>query len=490
MAVTSISARALEHLIGDWRDAGSTSTYLALANRIRLLILDGRIPSGSRVPAERELSTRLELSRSTIAAAYAELRSSGYLHSVRGSGSVARIPGSPAGSAPVGSRPFGSDPTDTVWNASEPLLNFTEASLPAIAGVAEAMSLAASDAASHLATTGYSPVGLPELREAIADRYAQRGLPTSPDQILVTFGALHAITLLARTLLQRGDRAIVETPTYPHAMDALANAGARLVPVSVTAGEGWDAEGMLRAFSRTGPTLAYLMPDFHNPTGESMSNDLRQRIVDTATKEGAVVIADETTGELDIDRSGSFLPMAAFGDAILVGSASKTLWGGLRVGWIRASPAQIRRLIETRAASDLGTPVFEQLVVARLMRTMPSLLALRRNQLQDGRDFLRTALAEAIPDWSVPNPHGGMCLWVNVGKPVSSNLTLATRSQGVVVNAGPRFGRDGAFERYLRLPTTYSEAETTRAVEALRRAWTSVDTARATEQFELQADMV
>jgi DNA-binding transcriptional MocR family regulator len=475
-----ISSRSLHSLLGPWNEGGNLPAYQALAERIRLLILDGRIPSESRLPAERELAVHLELSRSTITSAYARLREQGYLNSVQGSGSVATIPATRPIPTLAGLRDV----------LSPSILTFTEATLPAAPMVADAFQQVACSFAEHLETRGYEPTGLLALREAIADRYVERGVATHPDQIMVTSGALQAISLLGQALLARGDRVVVETPTYPHAMDALVAAGGRLVPVPVASGSGWDEDNLLNAFGRTGAPLAYLMPDFQNPTAESMSNELRQRIVDVAARHGALVISDETTAELDIDRPGSFAPMAAFGDVVSVGSASKVMWGGLRVGWVRASRSVIRRLVAVRARSDLGTPPFEQLVVAQLLRAMPELLESRREPLRQGRDFLRQCLEEALPEWRSPELHGGLTSWINLGRPISSELVLAARASGVVFAAGPRFGIDGAFERFLRLPTSYSPAETVRAVSALRTAWERVAARDPRAERDLEVELV
>ncbi|MDR6610926.1 PLP-dependent aminotransferase family protein [Leifsonia sp. 1010] len=472
MSDAQLTARSLEHLLGAWRTAGAS--YQALADRIRLLVLDGRIPIGTRLPAERDLAGKLELSRTTVAAAYRQLREAGFIDSVRGSGSVARLPGPALPLPAVG---------------GEGMLDFTKASLPAASTLAAAARAAAEELPHFLSDPGYDPVGLPHLRAEIAARYTSRGLPTTPDQILVTVGAQQAIALIARTFLGRGDRVVIEVPTYPHAIEAIRLAGARLVPITVTAPEsgphrigdepdGWDVEAIEQTFRRANPALAYLIPDFHNPTGATMSPETRERVLAAAAGHGAIVVADETTAELDIDRIGEFLPMPTYADSaaagapvIMIGSASKTLWGGLRIGWIRAERSHIQRLIAAKPATDLGTPVIEQLVVARMIPQLPEIMEERREQLRQGRDNVRRLVAETFPDWTMPVQHGGLTAWVGIGAPVSSALALAARSHGLLIAAGPRFGIDGAFERFLRIPITYTREEYDRAFAALTRAW-------------------
>jgi DNA-binding transcriptional MocR family regulator len=463
-----LTARALESLLGTWRT--SAPAYRALADRIRLLALDGRIPGDSRLPAERDLGARLGLSRTTVTAAYRELRNAGLLQSVQGSGSVVRLPHAPGG-ADTGGGPA--------------VLDLGQAVLPAWPGLAETAMLAAADLPRLLGDSGFDPLGLPELRRALADRYRSRGLPTEPEQIMVTVGAQHAIALLARVLVNRGDRVLIETPTYPHAYEALRAAGGRLMPVAVTAGlpgvdAGWDEPALLQTLERSNPVLGYLMPDFQNPTGQTMPVAQRERVLAAAARQGTVLISDETIGELDIDRAGQFPPFAASADparpdlAVTVGSVGKTVWGGLRVGWIRADAGLIRKLAAARLANDLGTPVLEQLIVVRLLRELPGILDSRRTLLGAGRDRLVTGLAERFPDWQVPRVDGGITLWVNLGRPVSSQLSLAARAQGLLLPAGPRFGIDGAFERFLRVPFCYGPEEMPRALDALASAWESM----------------
>jgi len=468
MSTNQLTARTLESLLGEWRTDGSA--YTALADRIRLLTLDGRIPTDSRLPAERDLGTRLGLSRTTVTAAYRQLRDAGYLHSVQGSGSVARLPGTtldPGAPAPAA------------------ILDLGQAVLPAWPGLAEVATLAAADLPRHLTGSGFDPLGIPELRRALAERYRARGLPTEPEQIMVTVGAQHAIALLARVLINRGDRVLIETPTYPHAYEALRAAGGRLMPVSVTADlpgadAGWDEPALVQTLERSNPVLGYLMPDFQNPTGQTMPMAQRERVLAAAARQGTVLISDETIGELDIDRAGEFSPFAASADparpdlAITVGSVGKTVWGGLRVGWIRADAGLIRKLASARLANDLGTPVLEQLIVTRLLQELPGILESRRTLLRAGRDRLVAGLAERFPEWQVPQVHGGVVLWVNLGRPVSSQLSLAARAQGLLLPAGPRFGIDGAFERFLRIPFCYGPSDMPRALDALAEAWQSM----------------
>ena len=468
MASASIGTRTLLDLLGEWR--GTVPAYEALADRIRLLVMDGRLLSGMRLPAERELAAQLGVSRTTVTAAYQRLREAGYASSRQGSGTQTALPGGVVASTALDST----------------LLDFTKVALGAPAAMMDAVRRASALLPGLLSAPGYDTVGLPVLRDAVARRYTARGLATDADEVLITVGAQQAITLIGRAMLTRGDRALIEVPTYPHAYDALSAAGARLVtsPVSVETTDGWDLAAFEAVVRRTSPTLAYLMPDFQNPTGLSMSVKVRRQVLDVAAGQGTIVVADETPAELDIDRHEHYAPLAAFangGQVITIGSASKTMWGGLRIGWIRAERSVIRRLQAVRANMDLGTPILDQLVVAELLERYDEVLGQRRTELAAGRGAVQRMLAASFPDWHVPHVNGGLAAWVNIGAPASSQLALAARSEGLLVAAGPRFGVDGAFERFLRVPITYPPDQVERAVAALERAWPVAARLRYTE---------
>lgn len=156
-------------------------------------------------------------------------------------------------------------------------------------------------------------------------------------------------------------------------------------------------------------------------------------------------------------------PVCAFDPAgstvITVGSASKAFWAGMRIGWVRAAPDVIRSLVAARAYADLGTPVLEQLAVNWLMSTggWAQAVGIRREQARGNRDALVAAVRRELPDWEFSEPRGGLTLWVRTGGLSGSRLAEVGERVGVRVPSGPRFGVDGAFEGYVRLPFTVGE---------------------------------
>lgn len=457
-----ISARSLAAAIGGWR--GSGPAYEALADAVRLLCLDNRIAARTALPAERELAAAVGVSRTTIAAAYRSLRDSGHIESVRGSGSV---------TLPVRRIDPGTREPDAA------AIDLQQASPSAWPGLPAVMAEAAQEVASLVSRSGYDVVGNIALRTAIADRYRRRGLRTTADQVIVTNGAQSAIHLIASVLVGRADRVLVETPTYPHAADAFRRVGARLVGVPVTVDEGWDLDRAAQAFARTLPTMAYLMPDFQNPTGRTMGPTEVDAVVRGAEAAGTLLVLDETTADLDIDRSAGPAVFPDSASVLRVGSLGKTVWGGLRVGWIRAEADVVRRLAGGRPVHDLGTPEFEQIVAAALVPRLDEIATQRAELLREGRDALRAALGERFPEWEVPRAEGGVSLWVGIGEPLSTPLVMNARTRGLYLSAGSRFAVEGGHDRRLRVPFTAPPGDLVRAVDILREAWDDVRSGHA-----------
>lgn len=495
------SPAALARQLGNWRTGdGSrpgTPGYVQLADALTALVRDGVLPVGSRLPAERTLAAALQVSRTTVTAAYGRLADAGVVRRRHGSGTtVQTLPGIPPAGAGNPLVPWGTAAT-VEWNGSH---------VPATHLLGECVERATPLLADVAPAAGFDPVGLPGLRAAIADRLSARGLPTTPEQVVVTNGAVHGLALLVDVVCRAGDRAVVEHPTYPTALDVLRRGHVRPVPTPVTVDGGWDGEALLAALRRPQTRLAYLMPDFQNPTGHVMSDPLRARLAEEAARAGTLLVVDDTIAELDLGpphaggatptssaatsgsspASGSGLAdrpsLAPFGAAqdhlVLLGSTSKTCWAGLRVGWVRAAPDLLERLVRRRMALDAGTPVLEQLVSMLLLQRLDEVLAERRATLRPARDALLAALQRHVPDWSVRSPGGGLVLWCELGRdvglPVSSALVSVAAREGIRLVPGPVFGVGGAFDRFLRLPYTLPIPTLVAATAVLGQVWTQV----------------
>ncbi|MGX9673168.1 MocR-like transcription factor YczR [Mycobacterium sp. HM-7] len=466
-----MSARSLDEVLlarelGNWRTSSlSGPAYLGLADAIRLLIVDGRLPVGARYPSERALADALRVSRTTVTAAYAQLREDGYLNARRGARSITALPHT----APAGG-PAPSARTGTLSLAD------AAPSAPAAATL-EAFTRAAQRLGPHLHDIGIELTGVAELRQAIAERYCARGLPTDADEIMVTTGALHAINLVLATYARPGDRVLIEQPTYHGAISLIAASGARPMPVSM-AEDGWELDAVQAAMRQLAPNLAYLIVDNHNPTGLTLPAAGRERLARIISETRTRTIVDETICDIWLDEPLP-PPLASYLESrrelvITVGSMSKSFWGGLRVGWIRAERSTLAAIAAVRPTIDLGTAIVEQLASADLLRQADAVLPARREMLRARRELVSSLLREQLPDWTASPCQGGMSMWMRLPAPMSSALSAAASRMGLVIPAGPRFGVDGTLERFIRVPFTQPDERLHDSVAVLAQAWRSV----------------
>ncbi|WP_305786551.1 PLP-dependent aminotransferase family protein [Symbioplanes lichenis] len=460
---TTMRGDQLARLLGQWHALPGrrrSPDYAALAGSIRGLLSDGRLPLGVRLPAERELAAALSVSRTTVTAAYRGLRESGHLTSRRGAGSWTTLPN--------GHRVA----TSGLWTPDDDIEMIdlgvaASAAPPELVGAARA---AADDLPRFLGSAGYRPTGLGELRDAVAAGYTRRGVPTSAEQILITSGTQQALDLSLRLLVPPGTTVLVESPTYPNALAALAARRARISTHGLDAETGWDAELLLGAVRQTRPRMAYLIPEFQNPTGHLMPAALRERLVAAAHSAGTELVVDESWVDLALDGQAMPPPVAVFdrhSRVVSIGGLSKAYWGGLRIGWVRASAPLVQRLAALRVGVDMASPVLEQLVAVRLLHDAERIVAARRAELRERRAVLTAAVREHLPEWRFKEPGGGTVIWAELDGPISSALARAAEEVGVRLAPGPRFGLDGTLERFLRLPYPLPPEDLTEAVRRI-----------------------
>lgn len=458
----AISARRVRELIGDLAPGAA---WAALADALTLLIGDGRISLGVRLPSERDLTSALGLSRTTVTRAYAALRDNGYASATQGAGTFTAVPGG---------RERAHDRVLTPGVAGEDWIDLNCTADSAPLEVMGAYTAALSQLPAYLGGHGYFPTGIPVLQEVIAATYEARGLPTQPEQIVVTPGALAAASVVVRALATGRGHALVESPTYPNVAEALRASGTRLHEATLDA-NGWDIAGILDTVKQVKPEFAYLIPDFQNPTGAVMSAEQRERLGKHLLAQHTLAIADETHCALALDGQSMPPPFARFNaETITLGSMSKAFWGGLRVGWIRAPLHLVERLTRARLSLDLGVPVLEQLVAAQLLRqgTVPS-GHVERLRLQ--RDALVEAMTTHLPEWRFVTPAGGMALWCELPRLGATALAAAAAEQHVIISPGPVFSLDGGLDAFVRLPWTRPATELRDAVERLATAWHRVE---------------
>ncbi|MFJ4985323.1 PLP-dependent aminotransferase family protein [Streptomyces sp. NPDC088732] len=443
-----VSSHVVAGMLGPWQE-GPGPTHQRLSDRLRLLVLDGRLPLGSVLPSERGLATALSTSRTTVGTAYRTLVEHGYLATRARARAAVRLPHDMPPERRAGTDPAIIDLSFAAPAAPGEILH-------------AAFAAALEQLPRHFERNGYDRNGTAELREAVAHWCERRGLPTAPDHILITNGAQHALALLSRTLLSPRDQVLIDHPTYPHAISTFTQVRARLLPVAVSA-SGWDT-AQLHAAGRSAK-LAYLIPDFHNPTGLCMPTSVRRGL-----GLACPTVIDETMTDLALDGASPEPFALHMPTAISIGSVSKSIWGGLRIGWIRATPSLLERVQQTRHATDLGTPLVEQLATAVLLNEGRTRRPGTLEQLRAQRDALRQALTEHLPGLHAPRPTGGLTLWATFPRPISSRLAAIAPDYGVNIAAGPRFGIGGAFERNIRLPYVLPPDRLTQAIRGLAQA--------------------
>jgi len=438
---------AIQQILGEWQ-RGDGPLYRRLAAALRAAIERGDLAAGARLPAQRVLARWLEVSRTTVVLAYEALEADGCLESRQGSGTRVRRAPSRALAARAGAAAVLST-RNAVFRGlierSGAEIEFLGAHFDGLPRVFdEAWKGARADLAKLLRGHGYLPLGLPELRAAIAAHLARAGVPTRAEQVLVTSGAQQAIALVANLVVEAGDPVLVEDPTYPGAMDAFTSFGARLV----------------------------------GPTGTVLSEASRRAVTRALEGSGAVVIEDLTLADLALETPPP--PLAAFAreaTVLTVGSLSKLFWGGLRVGWIRGPETTIARLSRLKVVSDLSGSLVSQAVAARVLDHAAELVALRRRQVRSGLEHVTRLMAKHLPDWTYRRPAGGLSLWVAIPAGDAAELARVAQRHGVAIVPGSINSPEGRWADHLRLPFT---AEPRILEEGLRRiaaAWSEFEPA-------------
>ncbi|MEU6681155.1 PLP-dependent aminotransferase family protein [Streptomyces sp. NPDC046925] len=261
--------------------------------------------------------------------------------------------------------------------------------------------------------------GEPTLRAAIAARLSGRGLATEVDDLLVTTGSQQALSLLATALIEPGETVLVESPCYLAALQAFGFAGARVIAVPCDeAGVVPDALDELVALHQ--PKLLYTVPTFQNPTGRTMPADRRAAIAAVAARRGLWIVEDDPYGELRFE--GERAPwIASYPGAedrtVLLGSFSKVMAPGLRLGWMRGPAGLLRACAIAKQAADLHTPTVNQLAAARYLadNDLDAHLARVTGAYRERRDAMLAGLADALPEGSSwIRPEGGMFVWAKL----------------------------------------------------------------------------
>jgi GntR family transcriptional regulator/MocR family aminotransferase len=456
----------------------SIPLYQQIQRFLREQIQSGTLLPETRLPASRELSANLGVSRVTVTNAYAELETEGLIYSRPGSGTfVAPLPAD----VPDPSRDYLSDNDWPMWQ--QELLNrawpvpqweldqFRDAAMcPDFISFGEGLGATelfpVDDFRKTLQTVlrrdgsqalGYGDrAGYPPLRATIAQIMTSQGIPTHPDQVLVTSGSHQALAMMAWLLLRPGDVVLVESPTYAGAIDLFRAMNVRLLGIPVDE-KGMQVGQVEDALRTTRPRLVYTIPTFHNPTGVCLNGARRRRLVALASRYNVPILEDDFAGDLRYEGrpQPALRALDPRGDVIYISTFSKVLMPALRVGFLIAAGPVYERFLAYKRFSDLATSNLMQRALEAYITVGRYQAHLRWacREYRRRRDAMLTALARHAPHetrWITPQ--GGLFLWLQLPRGLQSNALYRTAiEEGVSFAPGSLFFPGQRDQSYLRL---------------------------------------
>lgn len=440
--------------------------YERLAARLRQQIRRGVLPAGERMPSLRRLGREQRVSLATAVEAYTQLEREGLIEARARSGFYVRSPAMAAVKstfagamrAPQPLRnPALLDMLDVFARGDLLPLHATTPSPALLPGAAVAASTARALRRHPESLARYAQAqGLLELRQRIAQRYAQCGVDVDPDEVVITAGAMEAITVSLRAVARPGDVVLVETPTYYGLLQAVAGLGLHVLEVPNRPASGLDVARLRDLLARHTVRAAVLVPNFSNPMGCLTGDEDKHALMAACAEHGVIVIEDDIYSETAYSGIRA-LPLRRFdegGWAITCGSFSKTLAPGLRVGWAiagRWTPSVLR----AKCFSSIATATLPQLAVTEYLARHDFDRALRRLRQELGRNAqrYRAAIAQHWPAGTcVSEPAGGMALWVQLPDAIEGR-TLFERGLacGIGTLPGELFSSRGDHRHHLRL---------------------------------------
>ena len=463
----------------------SERLYERLAESIAKLIREGALAAGDRVPSVRQLRADRGVSPATVTRAFELLEARGFIEARPRSGFYASTLWKTRAGEPGASRP---SRRSTHLDVSELVFEVTEAMrAPDIAPLGSAFPsptlFPLASLGRHLGAAGRKldargltqdlAQGSLELRRQIAQRYLRFGAEVSPDEIVITSGAMEALTLSLQALTRPGDLVAIESPAFYGCLQAIEALGLRAIEVPTSARHGVDLGALAALLARHPVRVCWFMTTFQNPTGALMPDAAKQELVRLLDERDVALIEDDVYAELYFGTRRP-KPSKAFdrdGRVLDCGSFSKCLAPGYRVGWVAAgrhAPAVARR----KFMSSISTAVPNQIALASYLRQggFDRHLKAVRRKLETQQAAALAALARHLPrGYSVTRPQGGYFLWIELPEGADAiEVFHRALSKGVSIAPGPIFSARREFRNCLRLNHGYPwTAECERAVEKL-----------------------
>lgn len=451
-----------------------TPVYRQIISYMEGRIRGGEWSVGVVIPAQRELAELFGVNRSTVVTALEELKSRGLLETAGKLGTriAPALEGDTTGGTPDWADHiregvhFSNDETIQQINRLETrpgMIRLSSGELSPSLYPREAMSQVLGTLSKELGAMGYEePRGKMGLRQEICSYLKGSGITVSPDCILIVSGGLQAIQLITMGLLQPGSMVLMERPSYLYSLNILPSMGMRRYGIPVDSG-GLRSELLSGFKTRNHQALLYVNPNFQNPTGTVLSHGRRVQVMDYCSRERIPVVEDDVYRELWIDAPLP-PPLKALDDQGLVlhvGSVSKTLSPGLRIGWIAGPEAVIERLSDLKMQSDYGSSSLAQEAVTLWMSQGHQALHMEnlRNALRIRRDVAVAALDTWFSDiarWEIPQ--GGFYLWMELLIPVRiSQVFEESIKAGILFYPGYLY--DTETNNYIRLSYSYATPE-------------------------------
>ena len=425
--------------------------HIMIQEYIKNKIKNGEWPAGSKLPTQRELASNFGVNRSTIIAALDELKAQGLIQGKMGSS--VKVVQNIWNDLSVTTPNWNEFVKWSVYPENDPIvqkINIAETD-PSFLHLSKGeigielhpkkeLSKAFSKAGNNVQYYGYGDgQGSLSLRKALSNYLAARGVLVSPDSILIVSGSLQALQLISLGLLQPGSTVYLEEPSYLYTTNVFRSVGMKLKGIPIDK-NGYDINRLHKEFFQSSKSVIYTNPTFHNPTGTVMTLDQRKEVLHICQENNLPLIEDDIYYDLWFEEAppSPIKKLDKQGHVLYIGSFSKTIDPGLRIGWLVGPQEVVQRLADIRLQFDYGTSLVSQTIVENLLTSglYDNHLKRIRIELKNKRDFLIDLLTEYLNDevyWDVPK--GGFFIWIHFKKPINSKeLFMEAFKRKVLIN--------------------------------------------------------
>lgn len=449
--------------------------YEQIKKYIRERISEGHWKIGSRIPTQRQLAQLFSVNRSTIVTAVEDLIAEGLLEGRTKGGTIVKNDTwslLSKNSAPdwisyvkAGTHQpnFSTIQQINRYEFQPDIIRLGTGELSPGLFPKKLMSIAADKSVKNIKSLGYEePKGSLALRKCVCDYLKANGIEADPSQVLIVSGALQALHLISVGILYKGSTVLTENPSYIYSINVFQSAGMKLFGIPMD-NEGIMVDRVAKHRRQTNGAMLYTIPSFHNPTGISMSDKRRKQLLDMCESERLPIIEDDVYRELCIDGIAP-VPIKAFDkneQVLYLGSLSKSLCPGFRIGWVVGQEAVIERLADVKMQTDYGSSSISQMVAAEFISSgfYEEYIKAIRGELKTRRNITSECLDKYfkdIADWQLAK--GGFYVWLCLKKPVSmQKLFTECLSKGILINPGNLYQHVSS--QHIRISYSYASHE-------------------------------